>query len=68
MAEFAAAKKGKKTGAPEAPRFGRVRSNLKVRDSRLLVHVSTQAVISFFLDGYFGFAKRRQVISVQSSH
>ncbi len=31
MAEFAAAKKGKKTGAPDAPRFGRVRSNLKVK-------------------------------------
>lgn len=33
MAELVAgaAKKGKKTGAPEAPRFGRVRSNLKVR-------------------------------------
>lgn len=32
MAELVAgaAKKGKKTGAPEAPRFGRVRSNLKV--------------------------------------
>jgi hypothetical protein len=28
MAEFA--KKGKKTAAPEAPKFGRVRSNLKV--------------------------------------
>ena len=28
MSEFA--KKGKKTAAPEAPRFGRVRANLKV--------------------------------------
>lgn len=25
------AKKGKKTGVPEGPRFGRVKSNLKVR-------------------------------------
>ena len=29
MAEFAK-KSGKKTGAPEAPRFGRVKSNLKM--------------------------------------
>ena len=37
MAEFA--KKGKKTAAPEAPRFGRVRSNLKVRVSLLVIAV-----------------------------
>jgi hypothetical protein len=29
MAELVA-KKGKKTGAPEAPRFGRIKANLKV--------------------------------------
>lgn len=31
MAELVA-KKGKKTGVPEGPRFGRVRSNLKVSE------------------------------------
>jgi hypothetical protein len=30
MAELVA-KKGKKTGAPDAPKFGRVKANLKVR-------------------------------------
>ncbi len=57
-----AAKKGKKTAAPDAPRFGRVRSNLKVTNVTCPVWVQGSRLInSFGSDGCSGFAKRWQV-------
>lgn len=42
------AKKGKKTGVPEGPRFGRVKSNLKVR-FRLIGDSECNGLIFLFI-------------------
>ncbi len=61
MAEFA--KKGKKTAAPEVPRFGRVRSNLKVSGNFLMKHeCEIMLMLPFYVyycvDGYSWLTKR----------
>lgn len=66
MAEFAgAAKKGKKTGAPEAPRFGRVRSNLKVGTPYMVSNDRLYRQIMLYIDGNPGSSKRWKVKFIQ---